>query len=267
MAVTASRELEPPVVLPQREHKTDIALLGRTKFRSRREVFGIRTDDRRRHLAIIGKTGMGKTTLLYKLMASDIEAGRGLALVDPHGDLCDAILDAIPPRRTNDVVLFDVSDREFPLAFNPLACRDEHQRPLVASAVVSAFKKLYGDSWGPRLEHILRNALLALLELPGTSLLSVQRLLGDAAYRRMVTQRLRDPVTKTFWEKEFASWKPQYRAEAIAPIQNKIGQFLSHPILRAIVGQSGSVCWAAPRSGGLKSLRRSDEGRHIQRRG
>jgi hypothetical protein len=181
---------------------------------------------------------MGKTTLLHKLIASDIEAGRGLALLDPHGDLCDAILTGVPPRRTNQVVLFDVGDRAFPLAFNPLACRDEQQRPLVASGVVAAFKKLYGDSWGPRLEHILRNALLALLEVPGVSLLSLQRLLSDVAFRTMVTCRVRDPVVRTFWEDEFASWKPQYQAEAIAPIQNKVGQFLSHPILRAIVGQA-----------------------------
>ena len=121
-----------------------------------------------------------------------------------------------------------------------LSCKEADQRGLVASAVVSAFKKLYGDSWGPRLEHIFRNALLALLEVPGTSLLSLQRLLSDTQYRKDVTGRVHDPVVRTFWEKEFATWKPQYRAEAVAPIQNKIGQFLSMPILRAIVGQSRS---------------------------
>jgi len=119
-----------------------------------------------------------------------------------------------------------------------LACPQPAQRPLVASGVVSAFKKLYGDSWGPRLEHILRNALLALIEVPGTSLLSLQRLLADTSYRKMLTGRISDPIVKAFWDGEFAHWKPQYRAEAIAPIQNKVGQFLSHPILRAIVGQS-----------------------------
>ncbi len=119
---------------------------------------------------------------------SHIHAGRGLALIDPHGDLSDAILDCIPPSRTNDVVLFDAGDRDFPLAFNPLFCRDPLQRPLVASGVVSAFKKLFGDSWGPRLEHILRNALLALLDVPGTSLLSLQRLVGDGPYRKMMVK-------------------------------------------------------------------------------
>jgi hypothetical protein len=238
MAVTESRELEPPVALPVSRDDRDLAVLGRTKFRSRRELFGIRLDDRRRHLAVIGKTGMGKTTLLRQLIASDITAGRGLALIDPHGDLAQAILAAVPPHRTNDVVLFDAGDRDFPLAFNPLACPNSAQRPLVASGVVSAFKKLYGDSWGPRLEHILRNALLALLEVPGTSLLSLQRLLVDTSYQKMLTGRISDPIVRAFWDSEFAHWKPQYRAEAIAPIQNKVGQFLSHPILRAIVGQS-----------------------------
>jgi len=238
MRITESRELEPPVNVPVVGKEPAIATLGRLRFRQRRDTFGIRADDRRRHLAIIGKTGMGKTTLLHQLVVSDIRAGRGLALIDPHGDLSQAILDTVPPHRTNDVVLFDASDREFPLAFNPLACPHPAQRPLVASGVVSAFKKLYGDSWGPRMEHILRNALLALVETPGTSLLSLQRLLADTSYRKMLTGRISDPIVKSFWEGEFAHWKPQYRAEAIAPIQNKVGQFLSHPILRAIVGQS-----------------------------
>jgi hypothetical protein len=240
MQFTESRELEPPVDLPSATHEPDVAVLGRVKFRSRRETFGIRPDDRRRHLAIIGKTGMGKTTLLEKLMETDIRAGRGLALIDPHGDLAETIIDAVPSQRTNEVVFFDAGDRDYPLSYNVLSCKEADQRGLVASAVVSAFKKLYGDSWGPRLEHIFRNALLALLEVPGTSLLSLQRLLSDTEYRKDVTGRVHDPVVRTFWEKEFATWKPQYRAEAVAPIQNKIGQFLSMPILRAIVGQSKS---------------------------
>ena len=238
MRITESREMEPPVRVPLASNEPGIAVLGRLKFRQRREVFGIRADDRRRHLAIIGKTGMGKTTLLHQLVLSDIRAGRGLALVDPHGDLADAILEHIPRRRTNDVIVFDAGDREFPLAYNPLACDQPEQRPLVASGVVSAFKKLYGESWGPRMEHILRNGLLALLEIPGASLLFLQRLLADGGYRRMIVGQLQDPVVKSFWEGEFAGWKPQFQAEAVAPIQNKIGQFLSHPVLRAIIGQS-----------------------------
>jgi hypothetical protein len=240
MHVTGSRELEPPVDLPTPGNTPDIAIIGRVKFRSRRDVFGIHPDDRRRHLAVIGKTGMGKTTLLEKLLASDIQAGRGCALVDPHGDLAESVLASVPRHRTNEVLLFDAGDREYPLAFNLLACRDAQQRPLVASGIVSAFKKLYSESWGPRLEHILRNALLTLTEVPGASLLSLQRLLSDAAYRKSVTARLDDPVVRSFWHDDFAHWKPQYRTEAVAPIQNKVGQFLSQPILRAIIGQSRS---------------------------
>lgn len=252
MEVTESRELEPPVDLPTRKTDTDLAILGRVRFRSRRDVFGVRSDDRRRHLAVIGKTGMGKTTLLHKLIVSDIQAGRGCALVDPHGDLADAVTACVPRHRTNDVVLFDAGDREYPLSFNVLACPDPHQRPLVASGVVSAFKKLYGESWGPRLEHILRNALLALLEVPGSSLLSLQRVLNDFQYRKTVTARIADPVVRAFWQDEFAHWKPQFQAEAVAPIQNKVGQFMSQPILRAILGQARS---------GLDLRRVMDEGR------
>ena len=240
MAVNQSREFEPPVTLPLPTRQSGLAALGRVRFRHRTEVFGIRPDDRRRHLAVIGKTGMGKTTLLQKLIASDIDGGRGVALVDPHGDLAETILGCVPSKRTNEVVVFDARDRHYPVAFNPLACNNPEQRPLVASAVVSAFKKLYGDSWGPRLEHILRNALLALLEVPGTSLLSLQRLLSDPAYRKTIVGRVSDPVVRMFWEREFAGWKTQYQSEATAPILNKVGQFLSQPILRAIVGQSHS---------------------------
>ena len=235
METSAWREMEPPAKIPSGK-AADEALLGRLKFRSRRQYFGIGLDDRFRHLAVIGKTGMGKSTLLHNLIASDIRAGRGVGLIDPHGDLAEAVIECIPRRRTNDVVLFDAGDRSFPSTFNPLQCGRPDERPLVASGVVSSFKKLYGDSWGPRLEHIFRNAVLALLASPGTSLLSLQRLLGDASYRKTVTARISDPVVRSFWHQEFAGWNERYRHEAIAPIQNKIGQFLSSPILRSIVG-------------------------------
>src|SRR5947209_15317834 len=140
---------------------------------------------------------MGKSTLLHHLITSDVRAGHGVGLIDPHGDLTEAVLHSIPSRRTNDVILFDAGDTGHPVAFNPLACRSPEQRPLVASGIVSAFKKLYGDSWGPRLEHILRNALLALLEVSGTTLVSVLRLLGDSGYRKAVVARLTDPVVRS----------------------------------------------------------------------
>jgi hypothetical protein len=180
---------------------------------------------------------MGKSTLLKSLIAADIQAGRGVMLLDPHGDLAEDVLASVPRRRTNDVCYFDAGDRTVPIAFNPLACREASERPLVASGIVSAFKKLYGDSWGPRLEYILRNALLTLVETPGSSLASVLRLLSDARFREEVVSRLSDRIVRSFWEEEFSRWKPQMQAEAIAPIQNKIGQFIAHPILRGILGR------------------------------
>jgi len=238
MAIVESREMEPPVALPTIGSHQALAVLGQTQFRGSRKQFGLLPDDRRRHLAILGKTGMGKSTLLRSLIASDIQAGRGVAVIDPHGDLADAVLLAIPKSRTNDVVLFDAGDTAFPLSFNMLACPNAEQRPLVASGIVSAFKKLYGESWGPRLEHILRNALLALLEVPGTSLLSLVRLLSEAKYREQLVGRVTDPVVRGFWQREFALMHTKLQSEAIAPIQNKVGHFVSSPLLRNIVGQS-----------------------------
>ena len=241
MEMTLSREMEPPVSIPSREKEADVAELGLLKFRDRNECFGIRSDDRLRHLAIIGKTGMGKSTLLQRLMVSDIRAGRGVALIDPHGDLAEGILQCVPNRRTNDVVLFDAGDRDFPVSFNPLSRPAVEQRPLVAAGVVSAFKKRYGVSWGPRLEYILRNALLTLLEQQGTSLASLLRLLSDKHYRKGITAQLGDPVLRSFWQHEYEQWSEKYRSEAVALIQNKVGQFLSHPVLRRIVGQARST--------------------------
>ncbi len=240
MSAVESREFEPPVHLPTRRRDPALPLLGLAAFRNRRERFGILPDDRRRHLAIVGKTGMGKTTLLQHLILSDIRAGRGVALLDPHGDLCESLLSAIPRHRTNDVILFDAADVAHPLSFNLLACPRPDQRPLVASGIVSAFKKLYGEFWGPRMEHILRNALLAVLEVPGSTLLSVLRILTDAKFREPIVRRLRDPVVRSFWEREFAALPQKFRLEAVAPIQNKIGHFVSSPLLRNILGQQKS---------------------------
>jgi hypothetical protein len=240
LTAVESREFEPPVRLPTPRKHPGLPVLGIARFRDRREPFGILRDDARRHLLIEGKTGMGKTTLLHHLLTSAIRRGEGVGLIDPHGDLADAVLAQIPPSRTNQVVLFDVGDTAYPLSFNVLACRNPGQRPLVASGVLSAFKKLYGDSWGPRLEHILRNALLTLLEVPGSSLVSVLRILSDATYRRGILGRVSDPVVRAFWEHEFAGLPPKIQAEAIAPIQNKVGHFVSSPLLRNILGQARS---------------------------
>ena len=239
LGTVQSRELPAPVDLPSRAQETDLAILGSATFRGRSHRFGILEDDRRRHLALVGKTGQGKTTLLHHLIASDIKAGRGVALLDPHGDLCDALLGSIPRARINDVILFDAADRDHPLSFNLLHCPNPEMRPLVASGIVSAFKKLYGEFWGPRMEHILRNALLALLELPGATLVSLVRWLSDGRFREMVVARVTDPVVAAFWQREFAGLPAKLRAEALSPIQNKIGHFVSSPLLRNVLGQSG----------------------------
>ncbi|MGE0536198.1 MAG: type IV secretory system conjugative DNA transfer family protein [Pirellulales bacterium] len=237
LAQVDSRELAPPRRSTQPQ--TDTVVIGRTHFRSQRDVVVLAVDDRRRHLAIFGKTGTGKTTLLQNLLVADTRGGRGVALVDPHGDLADSLLKAVPRSRTNDVVVFDVGDTANPLSFNPLACGDPTKRPLIASGVVSAFKHIYGQvSWGPRLEHIFRNAALALLEIPESTLVHLLPLLTDERYRRSVIGRLRDPAVRRFWEVEFAGMPPRLRGEAIAPVLNKVGHFLSSPLLRHILGQS-----------------------------
>jgi CxxC-x17-CxxC domain-containing protein len=218
----------------------DITYFGRTNFRGQEHVFGIKRDDRRRHMYVIGKTGMGKTTLLENMIISDINAGNGLAVVDPHGDLAEKILNFIPPHRVNDVVYFNPADIDFPIAFNVMEHVDPKYRHLVASGLIGVFKKIWADSWGPRLEYLLRNTILGLLEYPDSTLLGVPRMLVDEDYRKKVVSKISDPVVKTFWTDEFTKYSKQFMVEAISPIQNKVGQFLSSSLVRNIVSQSHS---------------------------
>lgn len=243
IAWVRSRKLEPPFDLPSLENSDEqdaFTLLGRTNFRGHSQEFGVKTVDRRRHIYIIGKTGMGKSTLLENMIFSDIKSGKGIAVVDPHGDLADRILDFIPSNRTNDVILFDPSDRDFPVAFNMLENVDPAYNSIVASGLVGIFKKIYAESWGPRLEHILRNTILALLEYPNTTMLGITRMLQDADFRKKVIKKIEDPIVKNFWINEFEKMEPRMRSEAISPILNKVGQFLASPIIRNIVGQPKS---------------------------
>ncbi|MEO6077496.1 MAG: CxxC-x17-CxxC domain-containing protein, partial [Candidatus Andersenbacteria bacterium] len=219
----------------------EITVIGQTNFRHQRRPFGIYTDDRRRHVYVIGKTGVGKTTLLENMIIQDVKMGRGLALIDPHGDVAEKILDIIPPERINDVVYFDPADVDFPVAFNPLESVDPQYKYLVASGLVSSLKKIWADSWGPRLEYILRNVILALLDYPSSTMLGIMRMLSDKGYRKKVVDHITDPVVKAFWENEFANYNERFRSEAVSPIQNKVGQFLSSSIIRNIVAQPKST--------------------------
>ena len=238
-----SKKLEPPAELPDERLSGDekITTLGRTNFRGAHGVFGIKPLDRRRHIYVIGKTGMGKSTLLENMIYSDIMAGKGVGLIDPHGDLADAILSFIPPNRTNDVVLIDPADKEYAVAFNMLENVDPALNSIVCSGLVGIFKKIYAESWGPRLEHILRNTILALLEYPGTTMLGITRILQDEEFRKKIVKKIEDPVVKSFWVNEFAKMSDRLRTEAISPIQNKVGQFLSSHTIRNIVGQPKST--------------------------
>ncbi|MCG2689837.1 type IV secretion system DNA-binding domain-containing protein, partial [Candidatus Parcubacteria bacterium] len=219
---------------------SDINFLGRTNFRNEEKRFGIRVDDRRRHLYVIGKTGMGKTQLLLNMAVQDIRAGRGLGFVDPHGEAAEALLDFVPKERIKDVIYFNPADRDFPISFNVMENVAIEQRHLVASGLMGVFKKIWPDVWSARMEYILNNALLALLEHPSTTLLGINRMLVDIDYRQRVVEGLKDPVVRAFWEQEFSRYSQRYEVEATAAIQNKIGQFISSPLIRNIIGQKDS---------------------------
>lgn len=215
----------------------DITVFAETTFRNHNRIFGIKTDDRRRHMYLIGKTGMGKSTVLENMIIEDIRAGRGVAVVDPHGDLAEKIIEFVPSNRVNDVIYFNPADMEYPIAFNVVEQVEPHLRHLVASGLLGVFQKLWADSWGPRLEYILRNSILAILDYPGSTLLAVTRMFADKNFRKKVIDKIQDPVVKSFWVNEFAGYADKFASEAVSPIQNKVGQFLSSSLIRNIVGQ------------------------------
>lgn len=219
----------------------DITLFAQTNFRNEQRRFGIKTNDRRKHMYVIGKTGMGKTTLLENMAIQDISAGQGVGIVDPHGEFAGKMLDFIPSHRVNDVIYFHPADLDYPIAFNAIEKVDVEHRHLVASGLVGVFKKIWAETWGPRLEYVLRNAILALLEYPNSTLLGIMRILVDKDYREKVVNKIKDPVVKSFWVDEFSKYRGNFEVEAIAPIQNKVGQFLTNPLIRNIVGQTKSA--------------------------
>ena len=218
----------------------EINFFAKTNFRNQEVTFGIKKDDRRRHMYIIGKTGMGKSNMMENLAIQDIRNGEGVCFVDPHGEGAEKMLKAVPSNRINDVIYFNPSDSEFPIAFNILESVDEEKKNLVASGMMGVFKKIWPDVWSPRMEYILNNTILALLDYPGSTMLGVNRMMSDKDYRKRVYPKIKDPVVKSFWINEFDKWDDKFRKEAVAAIQNKVGQFLSSYVIRHIVGQPKS---------------------------
>lgn len=239
---TGAKKGEPPANLPLTENTPDkdLTVIGMTNFRNVSQQFGIKIDDRKRHVYIIGKSGTGKSTLIENMAVDDIVEGRGVIIVDPHGELADKALACVPDNRVEDVVIFDPSDRAYPIGFNLLEQVEDDFKGMVASGFVGIFKKIFGDSWGPRLEHILRNTVLALLDNPNSTMLDIPKMLTDNRFRDKVVENVKDTVIKEFWVNEFAQYDAKFRTEAVSPILNKVGQFLATATIRNIVGQAHS---------------------------
>lgn len=218
-----------------------LTFFARTNYRDCPRRFGIRQGDRFAHMYVVGKTGTGKSTLLETMIRQDVEAGQGMALLDPHGDMVERVLARIPEERQADVVYFNVPDRSRPLGFNPLQHIPGPKRALAASQLLEAFKKQWSESWGPRTEHLLRNALLTLLDQPEATLADILRLLDDQEYRERAVGRVANAQVRAFWLREYASYSRTFRVEVIAPIQNKVGAFLSNPFLYDILTQPKSA--------------------------
>ena len=221
--------------------RPDICYFGQVNDRGLGKKFGILQDDRRRHMYILGKSGMGKSTLLENMILQDIYNGHGVCFMDPHGDSSETILDRIPSWRKNDVVYFNPGDMENPIGFNMLEAKRGEQPFLIASGMMAVFGRIWAGMWSSRMEYILNNTLLALLETPGNTLLGVVRMLTDKDFMTKIVDNCEDPMVRNFWIKEFASFNDKYRTEAIAPILNKIGQFFSTDLIRNILGQPKST--------------------------
>ena len=221
-------------------NKEQITYFAETDARNKKTPFGIKAKDRTRHVYVIGKTGMGKSTLLENMAIQDIRNGNGMAFIDPHGKTADLLLDYIPEERIDDVVYFAPFDIDNPISFNIMEDVGYDKRHLVVAGLMSAFKKIWIDAWSARMEYILGNVLLALLEYPDSTLLGINRMLTDKEYRKKVVNNITDPSTRSFWVDEFAKYTDRYTQEATPAIQNKVGQFTANPLIRNIVGQSTS---------------------------
>ncbi len=217
-----------------------ITYFAETDARNKKVQFGIKAKDRTKHVYVIGKTGMGKSTLLENMAVQDIKNGEGMAFIDPHGKTADLLLEYIPPERIKDVIYFAPFDTDYPISFNVLESVDPDKRHLVVSGLMSTFKKIWQDAWSARMEYILTNTLLALLEYPEATLLGVNRMLSDKKFREKVVSNVTDPAVKSFWVEEFANYTERMAAEAVPAIQNKIGQFTANALIRNMIGQAKS---------------------------
>jgi hypothetical protein len=240
-ATTKTAEPPPNVPIQLTGAEDEISLLGVTNFRGTNTIFGLYRADRGRHVYVLGQTGTGKSGALELLTLSDIYYDQGFAVIDPHGDYAQHVLTFIPQRRLNDVVYFNPADTSYPIGFNPLEITDPTLKGHISSELVGVLKRLFAESWGPRLEYILRYSLLALLDYPNATMLDITRLLTDKKFRAGVITYIDDPVVKNFWVTEFASWNDKFAAEAVAPVLNKVGAFTANPMIRNIIGQPKST--------------------------
>jgi hypothetical protein len=224
----------------QKNDDRRITYFAATHTRGKREMFGIRADDRGKHIYVIGKTGMGKSTMLENMAIQDIQNGEGIAFIDPHGATAEKLLDFVPQERIGDVIYFAPFDTDYPIGFNVMEDVGYDKRHLVVSGLMGALKRIWVDAWSARMEYILQNTLLALLEYPDSTLLDVNRMLTNKSFRASVVEKISDPIVKAFWTEEFASFTDTYTREATPAIQNKIGQFTANPLIRNIVGQAKS---------------------------
>jgi hypothetical protein len=224
--------------MPRSQDPSDVSYFAITNNRARYIPFGIKQADRLHHMYVIGKTGTGKSTLLETLLAQDIDAGRGCCLIDPHGDLAERVVARVPEHRRADLTYVNIADPDQPWRYNPLTFVPRDKRSLVASGMLEVFQKMWPAAWGQRMEHILRNTLLALLEHPDTTLADVSRLYNDKAFRAKIVTGIKNDQVHAFWKKEFPHYNPRYLAEAVAPIQNKVGALLADPRLLRFLTES-----------------------------
>lgn len=237
---------EAPTSLPvadgiSEEEKQNINFFAKTPFKNKESIFGIKDMDRLRHIWTVGKTGTGKSTMIANMVIDDLKKDRGVGVIDPHGDLCEDILDYIPKSRINDTVYFNPADRDFPIVVNPLEVTNREEAELVVSGLMSIFTKVWSNVWSARMEYILRNSFLTLSEIPNATLADVLRILSNQSYRNKIVAKITDPALVTFWKDEFDQMPPALQKEAIAPIQNKVGQFVTSPLIRRIIGYPKST--------------------------